>query len=120
MIVGPQEQIWTLPLLEGESLDSFRQKVADMLDQADQGEGVLVLLDLAGGTPCNAALLTLREARHKIECIAGANLPMMLDVLMNRRDEPLEAVAARARQSGMDGVVDVCALFAASRQAGTS
>ena len=45
-------------------------------------EGVLVLTDMFGGTPSNASFANLNNL--DFECVTGLNLPMMLEVLINR------------------------------------
>ena len=42
----------------------------------DQGQGVLILTDMFGGTPCNVA--TAFHEPGKVEMLTGVNLPMVL------------------------------------------
>jgi mannose PTS system EIIA component len=41
----------------------------------DQGQGVLILTDMFGSTPCNVASSFLEEGR--VEILSGVNLPMV-------------------------------------------
>ena len=45
-------------------------------------DGVLIFVDLFGGTPCNASLDLLKEYEN-IDIITGVNLPMILFALSN-------------------------------------
>lgn len=59
-----------------EKPDQAAVRVGQAIAEIDQGEGVLVLVDMYGGTPFNVAS-RFREL-GKIEVVAGVNLPMAL------------------------------------------
>jgi mannose PTS system EIIA component len=82
---------------------------SDLLPQAQQivgelntGDGVIVLSDIYGATPCN--LVTKLLAPNQIEGVAGVNLPMLVRVL-NYRDKPIKICVEKAISGGRDGVV---------------
>lgn len=82
---------------------------SDLLPQAkqivkelDTGDGVLILSDIYGATPCN--LTTKLLSPNKIEGVAGVNLPMLVRVL-NYRDKPIKICIEKAISGGRDGVV---------------
>ena len=68
------------------------------LTELDQGEGVLVLADIYGATPCNTLCRSL-EPSH-IEGVAGVNLPMLLKALNYRESLPLLALVERIVNGG--------------------
>lgn len=70
----------------------------------DSGEGVLVLTDIYGATPCNALCSLIEPGR--VELVAGVNLPMLLKAL-NYRNEGLPGLVDRAMQGGHNGVFHV-------------
>ena len=74
----------------------------DLIRFLDQGQGVLVMTDIYGATPSNIAARILKPGR--VEGIAGVNLPMLIRAL-TYRDEPLEAVVAKALSGGSEGVM---------------
>jgi mannose PTS system EIIA component len=74
----------------------------DLIRFLDQGQGVLVMTDIYGATPSNIATKLLKPGR--VEGIAGVNLPMLIRAL-TYRDEPLDAVIAKALSGGSEGVV---------------
>ena len=67
---------------------------------------MLILADVLGATPCNVAQRLLTGERTRL--LAGVNLPMLLRALTYRA-EPLEALAQRALDGGVRGVVPVAA-----------
>jgi PTS system ascorbate-specific IIA component len=64
----------------------------------------LVLTDVFGATPCNAALL-LSDPLH-VRVVAGVNVPMLWRTLCYA-DEPLEALVARAVGGATQGVMQI-------------
>jgi len=79
-------------------VDEVRAAIAKALDEADTGDGVLVLTDMFGGTPSNVSLSFLGE-RH-IEVVTGVNLPMLIKLATLRAEKPLEDLAAFIKQYG--------------------
>ncbi len=112
LILGAQQEVVTVALEPDQSLDEMHVRMGEAIAQADQGDGVLVLLDLYGGTPSNAAALHFQS--HRIEAVTGGNLPMVLEVLLGRQEQSLAALAALAEEIGRQGVVNVRAQLLAS------
>lgn len=81
MIMGPQEQLALVPLGPAENLDEYREKLERARDEVDSGDGVLVLVDLFGGSPSNVAAYLLGPTT---EVVTGVSLPMLLEVLSAR------------------------------------
>lgn len=75
-----------------------------MVSLVDLGDGVAVLTDIYGATPCNVASKLIRAGR--VEVIAGVNLPMLLRAL-TYRDRDMTTLIQRAVTGGCDGVVHV-------------
>ena len=70
----------------------------------DSGDGVLVVTDVMGGTPCNCTL-QLSQPGH-VEVIAGISLPMLLRAITYRNDT-LDVVVEMALAGGQNGAVKV-------------
>jgi len=74
--------------------------------QALGGAGpTLVLTDVVGATPANVAQKLVEG--HDARLVAGVNLPMLLRSICYRQ-EPLDALVARAVSGGAQGVVQLC------------
>jgi mannose PTS system EIIA component len=73
-----------------------------LVKKLNTGEGVLVLSDIYGATPCNMVAKLLLP--NLIEGVAGLNLPMLVRVL-NYRDKPIKVCVEKAVSGGRDGVV---------------
>lgn len=74
----------------------------ELVKELDDGNGVLVLSDIYGATPCNIASRLAAEGR--VEGVAGVNLPMLVRAL-SYRNEPIEVVTAKAISGGLSGVI---------------
>ncbi len=69
----------------------------------DHGQGVLVLTDLYGATPCNVAQ-RLPGLGLNMHCVSGLNLPMLLRVL-NYPEQSLDELAQTAASGGRGGIL---------------
>ena len=67
-------------------------------------DGVLILSDVFGATPCNVAQKLNDGIVTRL--VSGANLPMLLRSVCYRH-ESLEALAARAQSGGTQGIMPV-------------
>lgn len=96
-IAGPLDGFVALSLDWKRGREHARQRIADAIERVDQGEGVLVLADMFGDTPCNAALSLLEPGR--VELISGVNLPTVvrLGCEAGSRDRNLAELAAWAK-----------------------
>lgn len=82
-----------------DTLAQAKQTLADALD-----DGLLVLTDVFGATPANVAQKIVAGQNAKL--IAGVNLPMLYRAVCYRQ-EPLDALTARALTGGTQGVMQV-------------
>ncbi len=71
-----------------------------LIQQLDNGQGVLILNDIYGATPFNIAKELVGE---RVMLLSGLNLNMLLRAI-NYRERPLSEVAEKAREGGLNGV----------------
>jgi len=109
LIVGKQNNVATLGLFHGDSMDGFREKITKTIKELEEGEGVLVFVDLYGGSPSNATAMNMKKffKNTKFECITGVNLPMVLEALMSRSSYNLESLKEHCIQTGLLGIRDL-------------
>ncbi|CAH1903980.1 PTS mannose transporter subunit IIA [Candidatus Nitrotoga sp. HW29] len=74
----------------------------ELMVQLDTGEGVLMLSDLIGATPCNIGRRLFQPGRTV--GVAGVNLPMLLRAVCYRH-KPLAEVAQKALEGGRECIV---------------
>jgi len=98
LIVGRLENFSAIGLDPAASPESMRSRIDKAIREADQGDGVLIFVDMFGGTPSNLCLAFLDEDR--VEVVTGVNLPMLVKVAGLREAMPIHDVADLAREYG--------------------
>jgi len=91
LILGPLEQVIAVGLDPNESDERMFSQIREAKDAADSGDGVLIMVDMFGGTPSNLALRFLDVTQ--VEVLTGVNLPMILKA----SGEPREALLPMAK-----------------------
>jgi PTS system mannose-specific IIA component len=97
-VVGPQQQIAAISIDADDDIEQRRRDIVAAVDAMDNGDGVIILTDMFGGTPSNLAISTLE--RPGLEVIAGVNLPMLIKLAGVRVDGNLQQAVAEAQDAG--------------------
>ncbi|MCX8012600.1 MAG: PTS fructose transporter subunit IIA, partial [Desulfobacterota bacterium] len=66
------QNIATVPIELGKDINELKSEINKAIKKVDEKEGVLILTDMFGGTPCNISLAFLKEGA--IEVLTGTNL----------------------------------------------
>jgi PTS system mannose-specific IIA component len=84
--------------------EEARTKVEAALARLETGDGVLILADTFGGTPCNAAMHF--QVPGRVEVISGVNLPMVMRLAChgNRQEMTLEQMALWLQEKGRQAI----------------
>ena len=61
-----------------EGPEDFDVKLTEAINSVDTGDGVFVLCDLVGGTPCNRVAYKVSD---KVKVLTGMNLSMLMELL---------------------------------------
>ena len=104
MIVGKQEKVMGIGLYEGESPDTLQEGIIEGIRKLDGGDGVMIFVDIYGGTPSNRVAFSSAKTESRVACITGANLPMLVDCLLARDTLTLEQLTSRCIEAGHTGV----------------
>lgn len=97
-VVGTQENIATVCIGPEDDMESRRQEILNKVGKVDNGNGVIVLTDMFGGTPSNLAISIMDKA--KVEVLAGLNLPMLIKIASLRKEKNLKETAIGAQEAG--------------------
>ena len=104
MIIGAQDNVRCVDFVPGENGEVLAGKIRAAAAELDTSQGLLLLVDLWGGTPFNASSGIAHDDAN-CEVITGVNVPMLVSVLMEREDvNDLNELAALALREGADGV----------------
>jgi mannose/fructose/sorbose-specific phosphotransferase system IIA component len=111
MILGGQPQVATVSLMPGDSLEGLVDRLGDAAQSVDEGQGILILLDMFGATPANATML-LAQQREDLRAVTGVSLPMLLETFMARlSSDDLDGLTATAVSAGKESVRDIVTEF---------
>ena len=102
-IVGKIEGIVAVSIDFRMNAFEARKIISEAIKQVDQGDGVLILTDLFGGSSSNIAFSFLN--RKKIEVITGINLPMILNFWSKRENMGLMELSKSLKLSGRRNIV---------------
>jgi mannose PTS system EIIA component len=97
-VVGQQVNIGAVCIGPDDDMEQRRAQILDLVAKAEEGNGVVLLTDMFGGTPSNLAISIMDKA--KVEVIAGVNLPMLIKLSSVRQNESLEEAAQSAQEAG--------------------
>ncbi len=97
-VVGPQPNMGTVCIGPDDDIDERRRHILERIAEVEEGEGVVLLTDMFGGTPSNLAISVMDRA--KVEVIAGVNLPMLIKLASVRSTESLGEAATSAQDAG--------------------
>lgn len=101
-VVGPQKAIATISIGPDDDMDHRRQDILDAVAATDDGNGVIILTDMFGGTPSNIGLSFLDPSC--VEVLTGVNLPMVLKFFNSQEDLPLAQLALMLKAYGQQSI----------------
>lgn len=114
-IVGKLPAVATCNIEPGTPVEELRAKMKQAISRVDEGEGVIILADLFGGTPCKESLMMCQ--RMNLEVLAGVNLPMLLKANSLRNEQlSLPEMANQLASHGQRNITCASALLREAQQ----
>jgi len=98
LIVGRLEAADSISITQTTESSEILEEISKKIRSLNQGQGVLVLTDMFGGTPSNLSLSFLND--EKVEVLTGVNLPMVIAVSNDRDRLTLGELGEKAEQAG--------------------
>jgi PTS system mannose-specific IIA component len=96
-VVGPQTAMRAIAIEDSHDRDAKQAEICTAANDVDQGNGVVVVTDMFGGSPSNLSLLACVGRDRRI--VYGANLPMLIK-LAKSRDLPVSDAVTAALEAG--------------------
>ena len=91
-VVGAQTGIKAIAIHADHDRSAKEREICAAANAVDEGDGVVVVTDLYGGSPSNLSLMACRAKNRRI--LYGANLPMLIKLAKSRRKSVAVAVDA--------------------------
>ena len=102
IIVGKNvENIVPIIVDWNDDMSDLQKTISSAISKVDQGNGVLILTDMFGGTPSNISLSFLSE---KVEIITGVNLPMLIKIVNVGDRYSLKELAQMIHEQGKKSI----------------
>lgn len=102
LIKGPLKGIVSVSVDQTKGVEDVKKEISSSLKKLDQGQGVLILTDLFGGTPSNISLSFIKPGR--VEVLTGVNLPMLLKIPDKRTEMDLNEFSLYIKDYGRKNI----------------
>ena len=113
LVAGKPDNTAAVNFEMGQSSEDLKGSMTRAMESWE-GDEVLILADLVGGTPFNtAAALKAERADKKIKVIAGVNMAALVEAVFSRTMYGLDELAAALLTAGKEGLRDLDALDSA-------
>ena len=96
-VVGRLPNAHAISIEPSADLHARQAEINRLVAAANSGDGVVLIIDMFGGTPSNLALGAI--SGPDVEVICGANLPLLVK-LAKLRDRPLEQAVRASLEAG--------------------
>ncbi len=97
-VVGKQTQLATIGLFPDDDMEVKREEILKAVQDVENGNGVVILTDMFGGTPSNLAHSLLNKGG--VEIVAGMNLPLLVKLASIRKTKALHEAVILAQEAG--------------------
>lgn len=103
LIIGPLPAARAISVCREDGVDEVRERFSRAIAEVDEdGDGVVIMTDMLGGTPANIGMSFMEPDR--IEILTGVNLPMVLKFFNSKEDLGVAELAAMLKAYGQRGV----------------
>ncbi len=91
-VVGRQKGMRAIAIAPDDDRAAKQDEICGAADAVDDGDGVVVVTDMFGGSPSNLSLRACRPDNRRI--LYGANLPLLIKLAKSRNKPVADAVSA--------------------------
>ena len=102
-LVGSLQKIRGVSIWPKDKEKEVRDRIQREIKGVDDGDGVVILTDVLGGTPTNLSISFLEK--EKVEVVTGVNMPMLLTLSSYRKGRSLREIGKLVKKSGRRSIV---------------
>jgi PTS system mannose-specific IIA component len=103
LILGELKMTRGISIWPKESKEEVKDRIQKEVTKVDNGDGVVILTDILGGTPTNQSL-PLAET-EKVEVVTGVNISMLLALSCYREGKSVKEICCLAKKAGRRSIV---------------
>ncbi len=108
-VVGELNHIVAVSIGWHDDVELAKGEIQRAIEQVSQGNGVLVLTDMFGGTPTNISAMFLKN--NEVEIVTGVNLPMVIKLASHNKETTLSELAQLVEHQGKQAIYRTSALL---------
>ena len=101
-VVGDLSHITAVSIGWHDDVEMAKSEIERAIAQVSEGNGVLILTDMFGGTPTNISAMFLKE--NEVEIVTGVNLPMVIKLASINREMSLHELAKEVEDQGKEAI----------------
>lgn len=102
-IAGFDEKMEAIALQAEDNIEEYAVKMEKAIKELDDGDGVLVMVDLLGGTPFNKSTVLYKQ--YNIEVVTGVSIPMLFAAIEGRMmGKSLKELSGYCTESAREGI----------------
>ncbi|WML33829.1 PTS sugar transporter subunit IIA [Clostridium sp. OS1-26] len=91
--------------LDEKGVENFKERLEQEVAKCyEKDKGLLILVDIFGGTPFNTCVLEIKNKYNGVEIITGVNLPILIEGTL-LKDSCLKDVVKSLQQSAREAIV---------------
>lgn len=103
LIAGTSEKLIGIDFTENDTVETLEVKIQKGIEELGTNE-ILVLADLAGGSPFKVSATIGVNSDKNIGVLSGANLGMIIETALLRGEKGIEEVICFAKESGITSI----------------
>jgi mannose PTS system EIIA component len=101
-VVGDLSHVTAVSIGWHDDVEIAKSEIERAITNVSDGNGVLLLTDMFGGTPTNIAAMFLKE--NEVEIVTGVNLPMVIKLASTNREMTLRELAMEVEDQGKESI----------------
>lgn len=108
-VVGELSHIAAVSIGWHDDVELAKSEIERAIKKVSDGNGVLVMTDMFGGTPTNISAMFLKEG--EVEIVTGVNLPMVIKLASYSKETTLSEMAKLVEEQGKQSIYRTAALL---------
>lgn len=104
MFTKDVDNVYTVGLDE-KGIENFKERLDEEIKRCyEKDKGLLILVDIFGGTPFNTCMLEIKNKFHEVEIITGVNLPLLIEATILSNSN-LKDIIKELQKSARDSII---------------